>query len=101
MVNIFVSNESKDSNGPVTTNVVGVVLHWDDILNTTIPVVEQSEEHLAQELLSDSSVIEAVSNVGDGRVMGVELWVDSFNTVDICSVGRVRDSDPPLVGNLA
>jgi hypothetical protein len=58
MINISTSNKSKGLNGPVTTDMISDIQYRDDALNTTVPVIEQGEEHLAQELLSDGRVIE-------------------------------------------
>ena len=85
---------------PVTTDVVSIILDRDHALDASIAIIDEREENTIQELLGDCRVIEAVSNIGNIGVVGVELRSHSFDTVHIGSVGRGGDSDPPLICNL-
>lgn len=58
------------------------VIKWgDNARPATTQVVQQSEKHLAKELGRNPIRGEGVSGIGQVHVMGVELSIDTLNTV--------------------
>ena len=66
--------------------MIGVILNRNYALNTSVSIVDQSEEYAVQELLSHSRISDTQSNIGNSRIVGVELGSDSADAVDVGSI---------------
>jgi hypothetical protein len=71
----------------------------DDAQVATTQVVQQREKHLTKELRRNPSRGERVSGVGLVHIMGVELGIDTPNTVCETNDGGSGHGTPPLIGN--
>jgi hypothetical protein len=78
-----------------------VIKRGDNARPATTQVVQQSEEHLAKELGRNPIRGERVSGIGQVHVMGVELGIDTLNTVHETRDSGSGHGTPPLIGNCA